>query len=132
VEWCLGLRGRDALPGIDRAADEGGIGDGDRRNDVSEGVTEESLVLVAESVGVVGPRGAMEVEENAPGRELVGLAPKLGLVEEGALVVELTEGYGREDEVGGVQGVEDEVVVGRGCIDEEEVVRKVRRYEDAP
>ena len=131
MERGLGLRGRDALPGVDRATDEDSIGDGDGRYEVPEGVAEEGLVLIAEGVGVVGPRGAMEVEEDAPGRELVSLASELGFVEEGALVVELAEGHGREDAVGGVQGVEDYVVVGGGSIDEEEIVGEVRGCEDA-
>lgn len=74
----------------------------------------------------------MEVEEDTPSLELVGLAPELGLVEEGALEVELRKGDRGNDEVGGVQGVEDYVVVGRGRIDEEEVVRAIRGRKDAP
>jgi hypothetical protein len=67
MERRLDLRGRDALPGIDRAADEGGVGDRDRRDEVPEGASEESFLLVAEAVVVVGFRGTMEVEEDAPG-----------------------------------------------------------------
>jgi hypothetical protein len=54
----------------------------------------------------------------------------LGLVEERALVVEPTEGHRREDNVGGVEGAQDDVVVRRGSIDEEVVAGEVRRRED--
>lgn len=122
MERGLGLRRRDALPCVDQTADDGGIGDDDRCDDVPEGASEKSFVLVAKGVGIVGPRWPMEVEEDAPGRELVSLAPKLGFVEERALEVELAEGYGRNNEVGGIQCVEDKVVECRGRIDEEKIV----------
>ncbi len=94
MERSLGLRGRDALPGVDRATDKGGVWDYDRRDDVPEGASEEGFVLVAEGIRVIGPRGPVEVEKDAPGRELIRLAPELGFVEEHAFEVELGEGYG--------------------------------------
>ena len=49
-----------------------------RQDDVAE-VSEEGIILVAEGVGVVGSRGLVEVEEDTPGVQLVGLALDLGL-----------------------------------------------------
>jgi len=73
---------------------------------------------------VVRPRRSVEVEEDAPCRQLVRLAPNLGLIEERTFEIKLTERDGCDDEVGGVQRIEDDVVIGRGRIDEDEVVRK--------
>ena len=126
MKWGLRLRRGDAFSRVDRTADEGGVRDGDGGDDVAEGTSEEGFILVAKGIGVLGPRGPVEVEEDVPGRELVRLAPELRLVEESALVVELGEGNGRDDEVRGIEGVEDDVVVGRWGIDEEEVIGQVR------
>jgi hypothetical protein len=58
---------------------------------IVKSIAEERLVLVAENLGILRSRRAVEVEEDAPDWELVGLAPDLGLVEEGTFVVELGE-----------------------------------------
>ena len=92
------LRRGDALSSVDRAVNKGGVRGGDG-GDIVEGTTEEGFVLVTESIGVLGLRGTVEVEEDAPGRELVRFTLELHLVEECSLVVELAESDRCDDEV---------------------------------
>lgn len=99
MEWSLGSRRGDPLPSVDRTADEGGVRDSERQDGVGERASENGIILVAEGVRVVGPRGPVEVEEYAPSGQLVRLAPNPGFVEESALVVEVGKDSGRDDEV---------------------------------
>jgi len=93
-----------------------------RGDDLAEGITEKSLVLIAECIWIVSTGWSEEVKENMPCGELIRLTFDLGLIEEGALEVELGEGDGRDDEVGSVKSVKDDVVISRRRINEQEVV----------